>query len=124
MEVVNRPNLAYVPALDGIRAVAILFVFLYHMGNLRGGWVGVDIFFTLSGYLITLILLTEYEARGSILIGQFFFGESAGFSRQSSFSFPSRWRSLSILMTTSAMSRWTRSLRFFMSKIFAAHSGR
>jgi peptidoglycan/LPS O-acetylase OafA/YrhL len=73
VEAVNRPNLAYVPALDGIRAVAILFVFLYHMGNLRGGWVGVDIFFTLSGYLITLILLNEYEARGSISIGQFFF---------------------------------------------------
>jgi peptidoglycan/LPS O-acetylase OafA/YrhL len=69
----NRPKLAYVPALDGIRAIAILFVFLFHAGNLRGGWVGVDMFFTLSGYLITLILTTEYEATGFIFTGQFFF---------------------------------------------------
>jgi peptidoglycan/LPS O-acetylase OafA/YrhL len=65
-------NVAYVPALDGIRAIAIVSVFLYHVGILQGGWVGVDIFFTLSGYLITLILLTEYNSTQSILLPQFF----------------------------------------------------
>jgi peptidoglycan/LPS O-acetylase OafA/YrhL len=69
----NRPRLPYVPALDGIRAIAIILVFLYHEGKLRGGWIGVDIFFTLSGYLITLMLVTEYDAQGSILFFRFFF---------------------------------------------------
>jgi peptidoglycan/LPS O-acetylase OafA/YrhL len=69
----NHSSRTYVPALDGIRAVAILFVFLYHAGYLPGGWVGVDIFFTLSGYLITTILVTEFEARGSVFIRRFFF---------------------------------------------------
>lgn len=69
----NHSSLTYVPALDGIRAVAIIFVFLYHTGNLPGGWIGVDIFFTLSGYLITIILVTEFEARGSVFIHRFFF---------------------------------------------------
>jgi peptidoglycan/LPS O-acetylase OafA/YrhL len=73
MQPATRHNLAYVPALDGIRAVAILLVFLFHEGKLPGGWIGVDIFFTLSGYLITLMLVNEYEAHGSILIGRFFF---------------------------------------------------
>ncbi|MBV8854818.1 MAG: acyltransferase, partial [Sinobacteraceae bacterium] len=48
-------------ALDGIRAVAILLVMLFHFGYLPVGWVGVQIFFTLSGYLITGILLAERE---------------------------------------------------------------
>ena len=69
----THANLPYVPALDGIRAIAIILVFLFHTANVRGGWVGVDVFFTLSGYLITLILTTEYEANGSIHLGKFFF---------------------------------------------------
>ncbi len=48
-------------ALDGIRAVAIVLVMLFHFGYLPVGWVGVQIFFTLSGYLITGILLAERE---------------------------------------------------------------
>ena len=65
-------KLPYAPALDGIRAVAILLVFFYHSGKLVGGWVGVDVFFTLSGYLITSILIMEYERNGSIRLGLFF----------------------------------------------------
>ncbi len=47
----------YVPQFDGIRALAISAVIAYHLGYLPGGWVGVDVFFVLSGYLITGLLL-------------------------------------------------------------------
>jgi peptidoglycan/LPS O-acetylase OafA/YrhL len=47
----------YVPQFDGVRALAISAVVAYHLGFLRGGWVGVDVFFALSGYLITSLLL-------------------------------------------------------------------
>ena len=49
----------YRPQLDGVRAVAITLVVVYHLGYLRGGWIGVDVFFVLSGYLITSILLSR-----------------------------------------------------------------
>ena len=52
----------YWPQLDGIRAVAISAVIAYHLGYLPGGWIGVDIFFVLSGYLITTILLSRHES--------------------------------------------------------------
>lgn len=50
------------PALDGLRGVAISLVLLCHLWQFQQGWVGVDIFFVLSGYLITKILLTERES--------------------------------------------------------------
>ena len=63
------------PALDGLRALAVLGVMIYHFGNgdaswLRGGFLGVDVFFVLSGYLITGLLLDEQVRRGTIdLVG-------------------------------------------------------
>ena len=51
----------YLPQLDGIRAVAIGAVVAYHLGYLSGGWLGVDVFFVLSGYLITSILLEKSD---------------------------------------------------------------
>jgi peptidoglycan/LPS O-acetylase OafA/YrhL len=63
----------YVPALDGLRALAVLSVLVYHTWNiLPGGWVGVDVFFVLSGYLITAILLDERGRTGTISLGQFY----------------------------------------------------
>ncbi len=55
-----------VPAFDGLRGVAILGVLLFHTGHLPGGFLGVDLFFALSGYLITDLLLREIDRTGTI----------------------------------------------------------
>jgi acyltransferase-like protein len=63
-------RLGYVPALDGLRAVAITLVVTSHaFGWPAGGWLGVDLFFVLSGFLITTLLL---ERRGRDSIGNFY----------------------------------------------------
>ncbi|WP_313240475.1 acyltransferase family protein [Stutzerimonas kunmingensis] len=64
----------YSPALDGLRAIAILLVVLFHsrMPGLPGANVGVDVFFVLSGYLITRILLAEHQAAGSLDLRRFY----------------------------------------------------
>lgn len=64
---VGRPS-AYVPGLDGIRALAVGAVVAYHLNvpHASGGLLGVGIFFTLSGYLITSILLRTYAKTGSM----------------------------------------------------------
>jgi peptidoglycan/LPS O-acetylase OafA/YrhL len=63
----------YVPGLDGIRALAVACVILYHLGvpGAQGGMLGVGVFFTLSGYLITDLLLTSWDRKGSLGLGQF-----------------------------------------------------
>jgi peptidoglycan/LPS O-acetylase OafA/YrhL len=60
------PELTYQPALDGLRAVAVLVVLLYHGGVAwaGGGFLGVEVFFVLSGFLITSLLLAEDQAGG------------------------------------------------------------
>ena len=67
------PRLAYSPALDGLRAVAVLAVMLYHGGVsiAGGGFLGVDVFFVLSGFLITTLLLLEFEAGGRLNLPAF-----------------------------------------------------
>jgi peptidoglycan/LPS O-acetylase OafA/YrhL len=57
----------YVPQFDGVRAVAISAVVAYHLGYLHGGWVGVDVFFVLSGYLITGLLLEVDQPPGRLV---------------------------------------------------------
>jgi peptidoglycan/LPS O-acetylase OafA/YrhL len=63
----------YLPGLDGIRAVAVLAVLAYHLnfGWASGGLLGVQVFFVLSGYLITDLLLAEYRRHRGIRLGQF-----------------------------------------------------
>lgn len=60
--------------LDGIRALAILAVFVFHLhdGWLPGGFLGVDVFFVLSGFLITSLLVREIGDRGRIDLGSFY----------------------------------------------------
>ncbi len=64
----DRHALDYNPALDGLRAVAVVLVFLFHarLPGFEAGFLGVDVFFVLSGYLITTILLAEIDRTGSV----------------------------------------------------------
>ncbi|GAA4865988.1 acyltransferase family protein [Saccharopolyspora rosea] len=61
----------HLPAVDGLRGVSILGVLLFHTGHLSGGFLGVDLFFALSGYLITDLLLREVEATGTVSLVAF-----------------------------------------------------
>ncbi len=65
-------SLGYRPSLDGLRGVSILAVMSYHIGLIRGGFLGVDIFFVLSGFLITTLLTDECSRSGSISLGKFY----------------------------------------------------
>ena len=67
----GRIGLPYNPALDGLRAVAIVLVLLSHAHApmFEGAFYGVDIFFVLSGYLITSLLLQELQGTGRIDYG-------------------------------------------------------
>lgn len=69
----NRHNRDYIPGLDGLRAIAILFVVAYHFSFswAGGGFLGVDIFFVLSSYLITNKFITLYENRQALNIKKF-----------------------------------------------------
>ena len=66
--------LAYQPALDGLRAVAVTAVVLTHVvpDACPGGWVGVDLFFVLSGYLITRLLCADIRRDGHIRYARFY----------------------------------------------------
>jgi peptidoglycan/LPS O-acetylase OafA/YrhL len=60
--------LGYLPALDGLRALAVAAVVVYHLGYSRvpGGYIGVEVFFVLSGWLVCALLAAEHRARGGI----------------------------------------------------------
>jgi peptidoglycan/LPS O-acetylase OafA/YrhL len=70
----RRPGDAFRPDLEGLRGVAILAVLLFHAGvpGTEGGFVGVDVFFVLSGFLITGLLLRERVESGRISLGNFY----------------------------------------------------
>src|SRR3954451_11254476 len=65
---------AYRPHLDGLRAVAVYLVVLFHAGAVRfaGGFIGVDVFFVLSGYLVTQLLMRDVDGHGGIRFPRFY----------------------------------------------------
>jgi peptidoglycan/LPS O-acetylase OafA/YrhL len=70
---VQQGELGHQPALDGVRAVAVVTVLLFHGGVswMQGGYLGVSVFFTLSGFLITRLLIVEHHRSGSVALGAF-----------------------------------------------------
>jgi len=70
-DVAVAPRLRHQPALDGLRGLAVAVVVAFHLGRLRGGFLGVDLFFVLSGFLITSLLLAEQRETGAVALGRF-----------------------------------------------------
>jgi peptidoglycan/LPS O-acetylase OafA/YrhL len=71
---VTRAGEGYRPHLDGLRAVAVYLVVLFHAGvdHFSGGFIGVDVFFVLSGYLVTQLLMRDLRSRGAIRFPRFY----------------------------------------------------
>lgn len=75
---IQTPNVRslsrYVPALDSMRGLAVSMVFFFHAGTpaFSGGFIGVDIFFVLSGFLITILLMQEQDRDGKITLRKFY----------------------------------------------------
>jgi peptidoglycan/LPS O-acetylase OafA/YrhL len=61
----------YLPGLDGLRALSVLVVVAFHSGVIDGGWIGVDVFFGISGFLITGLMVAEHERTGAVALGAF-----------------------------------------------------
>jgi peptidoglycan/LPS O-acetylase OafA/YrhL len=68
----SRP-IGYIPALDGMRAVAVGLVIAYHLGysGVAGGYIGVEVFFVLSGWLVCALLMNEQQRTGGIALAEF-----------------------------------------------------
>ena len=67
-------GIRYIPAIDGLRAVAVIAVLLYHLGIswIPGGFLGVDLFFVISGYVITRLLLDSIQQSGGLDLRAFY----------------------------------------------------
>lgn len=70
----NPRGIRYIPAIDGLRAVAVIAVMLYHLGFkwIPGGFLGVDLFFVISGYVITRLLLDSIQRSGGLDLKAFY----------------------------------------------------
>lgn len=70
----SQRGIQYIPAIDGLRAVAVLAVILYHLGFswIPGGFLGVDLFFVISGYVITRLLLDSIQRSGGLDLRAFY----------------------------------------------------
>lgn len=98
---VIRPK-GYRPDIEGMRAVAILLVLLYHAGLpfLPGGFVGVDVFFVISGFLITGLLIRELETTGRVSLARFY-------ARRAKRLLPATGL---VLIATAALTWWSQSV--------------
>ena len=67
-------NIRHIPAIDGLRAIAVIAVMLYHLGFgwIPGGFLGVDLFFVISGYVITRLLLDSIQRSGGLDLRGFY----------------------------------------------------
>lgn len=74
MNVVAKRSIRHIPAIDGLRAVAVVAVLLYHLGLkwIPGGFLGVDLFFVISGYVITRLLLDSIQRSGGLDLRGFY----------------------------------------------------
>jgi peptidoglycan/LPS O-acetylase OafA/YrhL len=72
--VATKRGIQYIPAIDGLRAIAVIAVILYHLGIswIPGGFLGVDLFFVISGYVITRLLLDSIQERGGLDLRSFY----------------------------------------------------
>ena len=70
----TKLGIQYIPAIDGLRAIAVIAVILYHLGIswIPGGFLGVDLFFVISGYVITRLLLDSIQERGGLDLRDFY----------------------------------------------------
>ncbi len=96
--------LGYEPALDGLRAVAVLAVLFFHarFDWAKGGFLGVSAFFTLSGFLITSLMLQEWRRSGAISVRGFF-------SRRFRRLLPASWFTLMLVVTMGWLGIWNTS---------------
>jgi peptidoglycan/LPS O-acetylase OafA/YrhL len=71
----TKRGIQYIPAIDGLRAIAVMAVLFYHLGFnwIPGGFLGVDLFFVISGYVITRLLLDSIEISGGLDLRAFYF---------------------------------------------------
>ena len=71
----STPTMGYQPGLDGLRAISVIAVICYHAGFgwMHGGFFGVEVFFVVSGFLITSLLIDERERSGRIALRQFWY---------------------------------------------------
>ena len=97
----SRPE--FRPDLEGIRGVAIVLVVLFHIGasTFAGGFVGVDVFFVLSGFFITGLLVRESEETGTVNLAEFY-------AKRALRLLPMM---LTVLLTTLAVAMWHRGIQ-------------
>lgn len=95
----NVRTIAYEPHIDGIRAIAVIAVVLYHceLAIVSGGFVGVDIFFVISGYLVTKILVREHNSTGRLDLTRFY-------ARRMKRLFPAAFLMMAIVLLLGALS--------------------
>ncbi|MGB9225792.1 MAG: acyltransferase, partial [Mycobacterium sp.] len=70
----RTPRTEFRPDIEGLRAVAVIAVVLYHAGipGTAGGYIGVDVFFVISGFLITRLLYREAATTNTVRLGRFY----------------------------------------------------